>query len=387
MTTQTEAPNTQPARATGLKSRLKQAVQNQPALWSTYWRAKQQIRRIFLLRYFLHDIRNTYHAMYWSDLQTDQKRLAANLLFSYHKLEKGLVMPGPRRMFGAEPALATLTLCRRWLNAGCARTDPVFVGALETLAAYARRLQEHSLDQHGVVLPQVLSFLKAAPERNPELTTPQTLPGRVAVGSEKNRTDFTALALARRSVREFTPTPVPASVLNRAVQAAQLSPSACNRQPCRVHVISSEADKQRLLGHQNGNRGFGHLAPQVVILTADEHCFFDASERHEPYVDGGMFAMSFILSLRDQGVGSCCLNWCVPPATDHAVHNLFSLPSTERIVMLIAIGYEPEDCLVPRSPRRSTEEVLQVHHLAPSSLTHPTADKNNVHVVSTATSC
>jgi nitroreductase len=125
-----------------------------------------------------------------------------------------------------------------------------------------------------------------------------------------------------------------------------------------MYLVSDEPLKSRLLSHQNGNRGFGHLVPHVGVITANEACFFDASERHEPYIDGGLFAMSLSLALRAQGVGSCCLNWCVRPKTDRAAHSLLGIARSERIIMLMAIGYPASNTFVPRSPRKSLSDIL-----------------------------
>jgi hypothetical protein len=118
---------------------------------------------VSLLRYFLYDIRHTYWTMFWREAHTARATLSAELLFQYHKLEKGLVMPGPRRLFGVEPAIAAMALCQRWIDAGYPCTDPVFVGAVETLAAHWRRLQAFSLDAGASVLPRLLAFLRDCP--------------------------------------------------------------------------------------------------------------------------------------------------------------------------------------------------------------------------------
>lgn len=341
---------------TSLKVRLKRYLQAKPAIWGGYWSAKQQVRRVALLRYFLHDMANVYSAMYWSERRSGRTALSSELLFQYHKLEKGLVMPGPRRLFGIEPALAVMDLCRRWQRLDLPLSDPVFAGAIETLCSYLLRLETDHLDPSGSIAPAVQQFLREFPLREPALSTPMSLPAphdKVAAPGS-----FSDLAWARRSVRDFQPMPVSVNVLRQAARDAQLSPSACNRQPCRIRVISEDKMKAALLRLQNGNRGFGDRAPHIAVVTADARCFFDASERHEPYIDGGLFAMSFILSLRDQGVGSCCLNWCVSPQLDKAAHALLGLPAAERIVMLIAIGYEAEGCMVPRSARRDEADVL-----------------------------
>jgi len=328
-------------------------------LWSAYWRTKQQIRRILLLRYFLHDLRMTYAWMFWRDGHAERITLSSELLFQYHKIEKGLVMPGARRMFGVEPAQACLDLCRRWLAASYPREDPIFVGAVETLVSYETRLRTAQLDPENLVLSTVQAFLGEMTVRDAALSTPMPFQARPGLPFDDQKFSFSELAVLRRSVRDFKLDAVPKHVLMQAAKDAQLSPSACNRQPCRIRIVSESDSKCRLLALQNGNRGFGHLVPHIAIVTADERCFFDASERHEPYIDGGLFAMSFILSLSDQGVGTCCLNWCVPPRTDRAAHILLDIPSAERIIMLVAIGYANNDCNVPRSARRDASDVIE----------------------------
>lgn len=351
MTTDTLPPLPTPS----LKGRLKQKLQAHPGLWHAYWRTKQELRRLWLLRYFFYDVGQTYAGMFWRPRNRQLRTMGAELLFQYHKLEKGLVMPGKRRLFGLEPAQATMVLIRRWRDAGHPPHDPLLVGAVETLRAYQRRLSEGGLDPRGQILPRLEAFLAECNEADQQLVTPQPLAAPPADAAQ-----FRALAEARRSVRDFRPEPVPRAVIEDAVRVAQLSPSACNRQPCRIYLVEQAAQKQALLALQNGNAGFGHLAPHVAVITADEQCFFDASERHEPYIDGGLFAMSLILGLRAHEVASCCLNWCVPPATDRAAHKLLGLPASQRIIMLMAIGYAPQGTSVPRSPRRSLDDVLTV---------------------------
>jgi nitroreductase len=298
--------------------------------------------------------------MYWPTKSVAQNKLAAELLFQYHKIEKGLVMSGPVRLFGIEPALATVKLARRWVAVGFARQDSVFLGALETLRSYHARITNASLDPEDQVTSVLGRLFTDFPERAPVLATPVAFDTLAAVGSSSDKKGFAKLALARRSVRNFKSDLVPIEIIETAIRSAQLAPSACNRQPCRIYLLSDPSRRKELLSFQNGNRGFGHLAPHIAILTADESCFFDASERHEPYIDGGLFAMSFILALRDMHVSSCCLNWCVPPQHDSAIHQRFSVPRSQRIVMLIAIGYAELNTFVPRSPRRLLSDVLHV---------------------------
>lgn len=343
-----------------LKNRLKQAMQANPAIWGCYWRVKQELKRLAMLRYFLQDIRYTYRFMFWPLEQREAWALSAELLFQYHKLEKGLIMPGTPRLFGLEPAASVMILIERWTRAKLPQQDPVFQGAIETLRCYLARLNEGQLDSRQVIAPKIAQFLQSFDglPQQASLTTPYkpTLPSDVS--EEMLSTTFEALAKVRRSVRNFRSEPVDTSVLEKAIALAQLSPSACNRQPCGVILIHEPTLRAQLLALQNGNKGFGHLAPHIAVITTDERSFFDATERHEPYIDGGLFAMSFLFALRSNGIGSCCLNWCVPPSVDIAAHRLLNLHPARRIVMLVAIGYPEIDSLVARSPRRDTENIL-----------------------------
>jgi nitroreductase len=170
--------------------------------------------------------------------------------------------------------------------------------------------------------------------------------------------DFERLVSARHSVRNFAARPVPDDVITRAVRMAQQSPSVCNRQAWRVHVYTSADDRARVLRVQNGNAGFGHLAARVLVVSADTRAFVTSGERHQAYIDGGMFAMTLIYGLQAQGVASCCLNLSRYAVQDIAVHRACRIPASELLIMMIAIGYPPAEFQVARSARLAPEAVL-----------------------------
>lgn len=339
-----------------MKSQIKKIVQSVPCIWNGYLKVKFEYLRILNLRFFLYDISNTYRYMNWPN-RNHQETHKAELLFNYHKLEKGLVMPGARRVFGLEPARKVMELIDWWSKNDRDLKDSVYLGALGTLQSYADRMSE--IDSEDMIFSEVSNFLNAHSCQRKSYSTPQPVHDLKNSSYDESEA-FEQLMLARRSIREFDSRIVSDEVIESAVATAQLSPSACNRQPWSIYVASDEALKRKLLSHQNGNRGFGHLAPHVALITADERTFFGASERHEPYVDGGLFSMSFILALKSHGVNSCCLNWCVKPAGDKAVHKLLDMDGSKRIIMMVAFGYSSENVVAPKSPRRDLNSVLTI---------------------------
>lgn len=344
----------------GIKQSLKQLVQRNAALWAGYQLVKAQVNRVRTTAYYWYDMGRCWRHMIWRPTDRARWALSSEMLFQYHKLEKGLVMPGKPRLFGTDPVRATMALVRRWESAGYPATDEIYRGACATVSCYREGLRARGLDHESPALQQVEQFLA---ERKQVLaaacmTTPVPLKAATAAGADPWQA-FEALSVARRSVRDFAPASVPKELVVKAVQVAALSPSACNRQPNKVILIEEREDIDRALSFQNGNRGFGHKVPLLAVLVVDSTGYFDGSERNQTYVDGGLFAMSLMFALRALGLGSCSLNWCVTPSTDRAFRKLGHVKDQETVVMMLAIGYPPEAVAVPLSPRRGMEDVIR----------------------------
>ncbi|MBU1363490.1 MAG: nitroreductase family protein [Gammaproteobacteria bacterium] len=328
-------------------------------LMGAYEASRENYHRLRKLKFYFRDAIISLRDMRWTGQAEDRYWAAsAELLFQYHKLEKGLCMPGPKRFFGYDPATSTLELLDAWRQRGYSTDNPIYQGAFEALHAYRERIEQTYPDNVELLTSKIDTELAKNQIRFPQLKTPVPFGAEI---SEQAIGEFECLVQARRSVRSYQLRPVPNEIVIRAIQSAQLSPSACNRQPCRVHVYAERKRIDELLSLQNGNRGFGHTAPLLLVLTAEASCFFDASERYEPYIDGGLFGMSLLLSLQAQGISSCCLNWCVEPMQDIKAHECGDIPSSERIIMYIAAGYAELETTVPRSPRRGIQDVFVVH--------------------------
>ncbi|TVZ41282.1 nitroreductase [Alteromonadaceae bacterium 2753L.S.0a.02] len=310
-----------------------------------------------VLKGYLYELKqNRRYMNNWQRSSPDYWSLSSELIFYYHKLEKGLSMPGESRFFGAAPARQTCKLLDEWVSSGFSQNDSVFLGAVESLRGYFKRMPEPVPEELRGLNVAIKGYLENI-EPCDELSTP--IPKLFT--QENQLTFIEELATRRRSVRNFIKKPVELEFIERAVSVAQKAPSACNRQPCKLHLYSNGELQQKLLKYQNGNRGFGQDIPLLGILTSDSRSFFDHTEKNEPYLDAGLFLMGFIYALEAQGISSCCLNWCVSPWEDQQVRKLTTIAPSEKIITYLAIGYAADDCVVPRSPRRSVESILNYH--------------------------
>jgi nitroreductase len=164
-------------------------------------------------------------------------------------------------------------------------------------------------------------------------------------------------------VRQFDARPVQDAMIEAAASAARYAPSVCNRAAPQVWSVNDADLARRLLAHQNGNRGFGHEAGRILVVTARQAAFHTVGERYQGWIDGGLFAMALIHALHAQGLGTCCLNWSVEPETDRAFKQEAGLPVDDLVIMLLAVGHLPERFAVAMSTRRPLDDVLR--HLPP----------------------
>ena len=173
--------------------------------------------------------------------------------------------------------------------------------------------------------------------------------------------DFLAFARSRHSLRQFARGPVPEAAIRRAVAAAQEAPSSCNRQTCTAHVWTDPALIDRVRRLQAGNRTFGHELGGIAAITSDLRHWEHAGERYQPWVDGGLFAMTLCYALHAEGLGTCFLNWSVTPEVDRALRAEIGLDDGQLVIVLLGFGLMPDRATVCASPRLPAETALRLN--------------------------
>ena len=278
-----------------------------------------------------------------------------------HRLEKGLIMRPRRDVFAAdyigETVEAFAARAARAPDAGDDLREMRWAG--EVLGSYfsavgteARVDRARASFQGAAVggweegLPVDGCGLPLAPYRR-DLSAPSP----VAFD------DLLRLAERRRSVRWFLPRPVPRELVDRAVEVAALSPSACNRQPFEFRFFDDPERVRKVASVPMGTRGFEHNFPMVAVVLGRQRAYFDAKDRHVIYIDAALASMALVFALETLGLSSCCINWPDVEAQEREMEALLGLEPDERPVMLIAIGYPDPDALVPASGKKSLDSL------------------------------
>ncbi|WP_408016163.1 nitroreductase family protein [Rhodococcus artemisiae] len=282
--------------------------------------------------------------------------LESHIVMDFHRVEKGLTLPSPRPWFGRETVERLLANCAEY--AGNSQHDEgILCGALGALDAYRVAFEDEPIDWWNLVEPQFRGL--STSRLTDEKLHSQVVGGTEALVVDKNTGvwNFDVFARNRSSVRNFSSELVSTSDLESAISVAQTTPSVCNRQAARVRAFERGDFTELILQTQNGNRGFGHTASHVLVVTADLDAFVTPGERNQGFIDGGMFAMSLIYALQGGGIASCPLNWSTVRRQDRRLRSLIDLPDNEVIIMLVAIGYPVDGAIVTASPLRDIDRV------------------------------
>lgn len=336
-----------------MKKKLKQVLKNIPGIKPAYFLAC----RLFLNRWrmrecFRYDQGRFLKVSPNSKTTTKEGALAA-IIMTYHVVEKGLTMPDMRLGFGREMILGLICSLNEFADK-YGTEAPQFIEAVRVIAEYKKIHDEAGFELDEVrsrAIAALLTRVPVEPSHQIEMTRERYWADLDA--------PFETFSASRHSVRHFAGT-ISEEQIRNAVALANNAPSACNRQYMRVHCVSDRKQIQECLALQNGNRGFGHLADKLLILTADLRAVWGA-ERNDIFTNAGIYLMNLCYSLHKNKVAHCMLNWSTPPPSDKKLRKLLPISEAETVIVFIACGDVPEKFKLASSPRKSVGETLVLH--------------------------
>ena len=279
-----------------------------------------------------------------SDRITKQQR-QAKLLLNLHALEKGLSFPDPREGWGYQKAFLLSKYTHKYItDCGIDDLARLSVGVLDAFINDPLTGKSETLIHNVELLKQI------------GIEKKDLIGGVKFVQKDLINFNFQELynvASLRSSVRHYSEKDITSQEIENAVKYAQTAPSVCNRQACKIHVFSDNFND--ILDVQLGNKGWAHKANKLFVVTADLNFFGSVYERNQPYIDGGMFAMQFVMGMHVQKIATCCKMYIRKPDLDKKFYIVTDIPKNEIPIMLILAGnYSDEIIKVPHSYRFSS---------------------------------
>ena len=296
-------------------------------------------------------------AKYHADLKEDD----ANVFLmrrNVHRLEKGLTMRPRRPVFAKDYILETVNVYRKIVaepSRSLETTGDSLNWGYDVLTAYFEAAAPDPVVDHARE-----AFEKCPPPAESCAGGGKRIPyKRILDEHPVDYEQLKKLAIKRRSVRWFEQKAVPRDLLDKAFTVAGLSPSACNRQPFRFLVFDDPETVEDVAALPGGTSGFKQNIPVMVVILGTLDAFYDEKDRHVPYIDGSLAAMSFALALETLGLGSCIFNW--PDVDRHEIRatNVLGLKPYERPIFFMGVGYPEPEATVAYSQKRPLEVIRE----------------------------
>lgn len=184
----------------------------------------------------------------------------------------------------------------------------------------------------------------------------------------------------RRSVRAFSPDPVPRELIEVAIRTASTAPSGAHRQPWKFVVVGDPAIKRRIReAAEQEERAFYEgrapdewlealqplgttwekpyleIAPWIVVVfeelqRVDEE---GSSKNYYTKESVGIACGLFIAALQEAGLATLTHT----PSPMRFLGEILGRPSRERPYILFPVGYPADDATVPDLRRKSLDEI------------------------------
>lgn len=185
----------------------------------------------------------------------------------------------------------------------------------------------------------------------------------------------------RRTVREFSPKPVPRAVIELAIRTAGTAPSGANKQPWKFIVVddpdlkhkirvAAEDEERESYEHRmpqswlddlaelgtDWHKEFLEIAPYLIVVFREKYRVEQGERKKNYYTDESVgIACGFLLAaLHNAGLASLIHT----PSPMDFLRTILQRPLNEVPFLLIPVGYPKEGTRVPDVGRKSIEQIM-----------------------------
>lgn len=149
----------------------------------------------------------------------------------------------------------------------------------------------------------------------------------------------------RRSIRSYSPDPVPTEIIEDIIDCARHAPTGRGEQPWEFVVVTDERMRKSIAELAQYGRFIATAPVCVAVFCRDTTYYLE---------DGSAATQNILLAAHAHGLGSC---WVAGDKKPYAskIAELLGVPSGYKLVSLVAIGHPLE---TPQKEKRPLEKVL-----------------------------
>jgi nitroreductase len=165
--------------------------------------------------------------------------------------------------------------------------------------------------------------------------------------------EFQELIRARRSIRGYLPDPVPGDALGRILEAARLAPTAANRQPFQLIVVTDPSVRKCF--KEVYDRDWFWTAPVILVGCVEPAKAWQRSDGfNAAEVDLSIVMDHVILAAANEGLGTC---W-ICNFSETRTREILGIPAEVRVIALTPLGFPAAE---PRTFQRKPLQELIRH--------------------------
>lgn len=194
--------------------------------------------------------------------------------------------------------------------------------------------------------------------------------------------EFYEFCSRRRTVREFSPRPVPHGLLETILRTAGTAPSGANKQPWRFVVVTdpvlkkeiraaAEKEERESYEHRmpkewledlaalgtDWRKEFLEIAPALIVVFSVDYEKREGKIRKNYYVKEsvGLAAGFLLAAIHNAGLVSLTHT----PSPMDFLRTILGRPANERPFLLIPVGYPAEGVTVPDITRKPPDAFIE----------------------------
>ncbi len=141
----------------------------------------------------------------------------------------------------------------------------------------------------------------------------------------------------RRSVRGYLDKTIPKQVLDCILEAARLAPTAANKQPFKLILVTDKQNKAKLV-EASRKQTFIEEAPIVVVGCAfpeESYQTIGGTIHTSEEIDVSIVFDHLMLQAAEEGLGTC---W-IGAFDESKVKEILNIPSNVKVIGLTPLGY------------------------------------------------
>lgn len=192
--------------------------------------------------------------------------------------------------------------------------------------------------------------------------------------------DFYEFMDERRSIREFSDTPIDRKVIEHIIKTASTAPSGAHKQPWSFCVVENPELKKQIraaaeteekenygtrmserwkedleIFETNWEKPFIEVAPYIIVLFKKSYDLVDGEKRNNYYVNEsvGIAAGMLISAIHNAGL----VTLTHTPSPMNFLAKLLQRPENERAYLLLPVGLPKNGTKVPNIDRKKLNEI------------------------------